>query len=239
MKETENRVSSQSFDLLPISEEKQASRGWTIALNGERVGRVTSLTMEQEKMNIKITYGVRPEGYDAPIIKEAGGGGSVIVPFVKVNGEIFVGLVEENRGTCGGMVLNIPRGFLQPGETHFQTAKREIEEETGYQKVEKNLYPLEGNLMNPNSAFFVTDTPDKGVKAFKLPVESSEVKILTDSEKPEDRIYEFNPEVIKPVSKIGERVLQSKFCHWRKALEVQDMFSVAAVGRLIKEEIFE
>lgn len=42
-KESEVRPKSQPFDVLPIPEEKQATRGWIIILNGERVEKVTSL----------------------------------------------------------------------------------------------------------------------------------------------------------------------------------------------------
>lgn len=224
-------------NVTPITEAEQSKRGWKVELNGKTVSQVRSLRVVQERMGISLEYGKTPAGYDGLSLEETGGGGAVIVPFVNIAGEVYVGLVEENRPFAGGIVLNVPRGFLTPGETHFQTAKRELTEETGYQPVEERIVLLSGEPMNPNSTFFVTQTPDKGVKPYKVGIDEREVKLATDSEDPTGKVYEFNQDVLRSVSRTGERVMKSKFYHWTKALRVRDMFTVAAVGRLIQEEI--
>lgn len=221
----------------PLTEGEQASRGWKVELNGESIVEVISFKVVQERMGISLEYGKTPAGYDGLALEEAGGGGTVVIPYVNIDGEIYVGMVEENRPFAGGTVLNVPRGFLNPGETHFETAKKELEEETGYTAIEKSIKPLEGEPMNPNSTFFVAKDPDKGVRPYKVSIEQDEVRLLIDSQNPRERVYEFNPEVIKPVSRMGERVMRSKFHHWTAALQVRDMFTVAGVGRLVKEEV--
>jgi 8-oxo-dGTP pyrophosphatase MutT (NUDIX family) len=224
-------------NVAPLTEGDQESRGWKVELNGETIPEVTSLKVVQERMGISLEYGKTPAGYDGLALEEAGGGGAVVIPYVNIDGEIFIGMVEENRPFAGGTVLNVPRGFLNPGETHFQTAKKELEEETGYTAVEKRIKPLEGEPMNPNSTFFVAKDPDKGVRPYKVSINPDEVRLLTDSQNPTEKVYEFNPEVIKPVSRMGERVMRSKFHHWTAALQVRDMFTVAGVGRLVREEV--
>lgn len=230
---------SELRNVSPLIESEQASRGWEVEVNGKVIKDVLSVKLAQGRMGISLEYGKTPAGFDGLALEEAGGGGSVTVPFIVINGEVYVGLVEENRPFSGGVVLNVPRGFLVPGETHFETAKRELEEETGYTPLDKRIVALEGEPMNPNSTFFVTKTQDKGVKPFKVYVTNEEVKLTSDSSDPKERIYDFNQEVIKPVSRAGERVMRSRFYHWTRALRVKDMFTVSAVGRLVQEEIYK
>ena len=75
---------------------------------------------------------MRPEGYDGFIIREQGGGATTIPYMITSEGGIYVGVVEENRATLGGVTENIPRGMQSKAETHEQTAARELLEETGY-----------------------------------------------------------------------------------------------------------
>lgn len=225
-------------NVAPISEVDQAKRGWKVRVNGLLQEPIGSVQLTQEKMGINVEYGMTPAGFDGLAMEEAGGGGSVMVPFVEIDREIFIGLVEEKRPYAGGIVLNIPRGFLTPGETHFETARRELLEETGYEPAEKRVAPLMGELMNPNSTFFVTDTIDKGVKPYKIAIDRREVKLVVVSETPTDRIYEFDQSVLKPASKMGERVMKARFYHWTRATQLKDMFTVAAVGRIVHEEVF-
>lgn len=239
-KESEIRPIQDLKNVSLIPESDQGSRGWKAILNGQELEEgVSSLILTHQKMGLRLEYGKTPAGYDGLAFEEPGGGGSVIVPFAEINGEIYVGLVHEDRPFSGGIVPNAPRGFLNPGETHFQTAQRELAEETGYETPEKRIVPLRGKLMNSNSALNVAIGDDKGTKSYKLNITPDEIRLITSSEDPKKRVYEFNLDRLSPVSKAGERVMKSRFYHWKRALEVKDMFTVAAVGRLIGEEILE
>lgn len=63
-------------------------------------------------------------------------------------------------------------------------------------------------------------------------VRSEEVSLIEDSTDLRSLVFKFNPEVVIPKSKVAERVAGSQFVHWTKATAVQDMFTVAAIGRL-------
>lgn len=219
-----------------IGEQDQASRGWRVELNGEIVEQVSSVRLIQERMGIDVEYGKTPGGWDGLALEEVGGGGSVTVPYLNLDGEIYIGVVEENRPYAGGAVLNVPRGFMDPSENHFQTAKRELTEETGYEPVEKRIQPLDGEPMNPNSTFFVTAGEDRGVKAYRVQIKDNEVVLSQIADNPEEREYSFDQKVLTASSKMGEKVMKSKFIHWSRAIGLNDMFTVASVGRLVAEE---
>ncbi|MBF0494514.1 MAG: NUDIX hydrolase [Candidatus Omnitrophica bacterium] len=63
-------------------------------------------------------------------------GASAIVPFC--GGRIL--LIRQYRAVVGEYIWEIPAGVLEPGETPYQCAKREIIEETGYSA--KKLVPV-------------------------------------------------------------------------------------------------
>lgn len=68
-------------------------------------------------------------------------------------GHIYVGLVKEYRPLLGGEVWNVPRGFVDFGETHQQAAECEVVEGMGYKSVIGKVIKLAEGL-NPNSTYF-------------------------------------------------------------------------------------
>lgn len=138
---------------------------------------------------------------------------------------MYVGLVEQNRYNQGGNVWNAPRGFLDPGETHFDAAIRELSEETGYIPSPTNrVRYLDGNPLNPNSTFFDTSKKGEGVRFYAIEVMTDEIDI--------DNLC-FKSEVLKPMTKTAELITRCKFFPWRKATQVGDMFTVASIARLL------
>lgn len=218
--------------------EVQAKRGWFLEINGEKLDTpIEKARLVNPKMGVEVEYGQRQEGYDGFILKEPGGGGSVTIPYYHRNGELFIGVVAESRptatdGKAEEKVLNVPRGFMDPGQDHFQTAQKELSEETGYEPISKRIVSLPGEPMNPNSTFFVTGK-DKGVHMYGVQVYDFEIAKINESENPVDAEYGFDKEILTPTSKIGEKISGSKFIHWTKAIALNDMFSVAGVGRLL------
>jgi hypothetical protein len=223
-------------NVAPVREDEQQTRGWSLKVNGVEVPGVSFVELVQSKMGTRAEYGKTEAGHDGLAIEETGGGGSVIVPYYIMDGELYVGGVEENRPNSGGKVWNVPRGFLDPGMTHFAMAQQELAEEAGFVPIEKRIRELRGAPMNPNSTYFVAKGPDKGVRAFVVAVQPSEVSAVQASDDPQERVFGFNPDVLRPVSPTGEKVMKSRFIHWTKALGEKDMFGVAATGRLVAEQ---
>lgn len=234
----ENEQTAQEYKVSPIPKEPEAQekRGWRLELNGQEIKEpIEVFSLRHTKMGVEIAYGQRQEGFDGPVLKEPGGGGAVTIPYFMDNGELYVAMAEEARPTCTDgkpeKVLNVPRGFLDPGQTHFETAKKELLEETGYEPIERRIVELPGKPMNPNSTFFVTGH-DKGVRMYGVRVYDFEINETNPAVNPTDREYQFDKSVLKPTSKVGEKISGSKFVHWTKAVQEIDMFSAAAVARI-------
>lgn len=222
--------------LVDIPADKQDKRGWKVEVNGAVIAEVSRVSVSNPKFGI-LEYANDPAGFDRWGFHESGGGGAVIVPYVFWEKNIFIGLVEQNRVNQGGKVLNVPRGFIKPGEAHFTAAKREAGEELGATLAPSvEVLPLDGEPANPNSAFFETfgNSPDgapEGVKfyAIKFPPDAFEGTGREPVLKP--GFLTANPELA--TKKLAEQILGSRFLHWPRALQVSDMFSVAGVGRLL------
>ncbi|MFP4641715.1 MAG: NUDIX hydrolase [Dehalococcoidia bacterium] len=93
------------------------------------------------------------------------------VAIVAVDSEGKALLVRQYRAAVGRMLLEIPAGMIDPGETPEQSAYRELREETGYSA--KRMEPLGGLYASPGYSteylhFFLAteleesqDTPDE------------------------------------------------------------------------------
>ncbi len=210
-----------------IPEEKQAKRGWKVELNGQTVEQMNRVRISHPKFG-ELNHGLTPGGWDGWSFHEIGGGGSVTVPFSVINDQLYVGVVEQNRPNQGGNVLNTPRGFLDPGEKHFEAAIREAGEELGVDdnRIEERIFRLDGDPMNPNSTFFETAEEGEGVKLFAFSVLESELQNDGDG-------YIFREDSLKPASKAAEGILKCRMIPWKQAAQLGDMFTVAAVGRLL------
>lgn len=220
----------QRFQLEDVPQDK--TPGWSVELNGQPVENVSRLTLRQDKMGVTVDYGFA-EGYDRPVIKEKGGGGAVTIPFLKSGEGLFVGVVKQKRGLAGGEVLEVPRGFMDPGDADkAETAARELGEEAARLKnIAKRLINL-GDA-NPNTAFFDTSGKGEGVSFFSVEVKPDEV----DRIEAEDGAvsYQFKDELkaAGEGDKSAERILGSTFIPLHEAMKSPDMFTRAAAGSLV------
>ncbi len=153
-----------SFVMSDIPEKKE--RGWTVLIDSveAKVGKIELVS----KFG-RLTYGLRPEGYDSWVFREQGGGGAVTVPYVRTpNGELLVGLIAEKRANMGDEpVWCVIGGFVEPGETHRQAQEREALEESGLSTAKAE--ELTGMATNANRMFFVADAQSgEGVRAYSL-----------------------------------------------------------------------
>lgn len=214
-----------------IPSDKQERRGWSVSVNGTPVNSVTEITIENPKFGL-LKYGLTPGGYDGWSFHEVGGGGVVIVPYVRIDGVLHVGLVEQMRHNQGGRVLNLPRGFVDPNEPALLAASRELLEETEY---EGKPFVLEGEAMNANSAFFETTEEGEGVKFFAIEVPPEALERINDR-------WAFKKDALIPATdesnmrKTAELILGVRFLPAKEAMKLADMFTVAGVGRLLAQQ---
>jgi len=228
-----SKPAGQTTLITEIPDDKQATRGWKLHIDGTLVDRVKKVTLHNPKFGT-LTYGSAQGGaYDVWEFHEIGGGGSVIVPYTGIDEKWHVGLVEQNRPNQGGKVLNLPRGFIQPGERHFKAAERELVEETSYAGVPE---PLPGLPVNPNSAFFNTTGEGEGVKFFGIKIDRKYLELV-------DGLWRFKKGALVPTSsdaaqaKAAEGILGVRFVTLDEAMGVGDMFTVAGVGRLLASKL--
>lgn len=196
----------------------------------------TFFRSKHAKLGVEVTYGQGSEGYDQWNIKEPNGGGSVIIPYLYINGELYVGANRQNRTKSGGLVTEVPRGFSLPYETNIETAKREFEEETGVARpLVERVEPLGGKPINPNSTFFQANARKKeGVKFFGVRIEPNEVEIRRSSQDPKRRVYRFTPELQEEIKEVNEKIKPEgiRFFHASLLSQTSDGFTLQAIARL-------
>ncbi len=194
---------------------------WVVAIDGNPV-QAREIRISNPQFGT-LSFGQRPEGTIGWIWKEVGGGGVGIVPYVVQNARLFIGMINQERPCQGGMVWNIPRGFLDPKLTHFETAVGESEEELGI-NVGERLAPLLGLPANSNSTFFDTTDPGAGFNYYFF-------KVLPEEVEGDPPV--FRKSLFRPKSIIAERIVSSRFFPWFEAATVADQFSNVGVARLI------
>lgn len=197
---------------------------------------VSLLKSEHSKLGVQVSYGQGPDGYDQWVIKEPHGGGSVIIPYLWVDGELYVGANRQKRSLTGGLVTEVPRGFSLPYETHEETAKREFQEETGVVKsLAERVEPLKGKPVNPNTAFFQANSrKGEGVKLFGVRVKPNEVILRRESEDPRKKVYKFTPKLQGEIKELNEKIKPEgiRFFHSSLLSETSDGFTLQAIARL-------
>lgn len=200
------------------------------------ISKVSKIDAFQERLGASFSYGVRPEGYDAPVITEKGGGGSISVAYffngTRSRKNLFVAALREMRN--GREVLNLPRAFLKPGQQHLTLAQETAKVEFGLD-VPFETNPL-GNPLNSNSAWILTN-PQEGCRFFSLLVDIRALQLI-----PENGYFKFKNEVIpaNEADAAGKRLVASVFMPANKILQnadMDDMFTVAGVG-LLKEALW-
>ena len=78
---------------------------------------------------LKVFKGTKrlPNGIEAYFEEVDHPGAALIVPFIKEK----IVFIRQYRGVIGKYIWELPAGTLDPGETPYACAKREVEEETG------------------------------------------------------------------------------------------------------------
>lgn len=224
---TKNTVfSPEDSGLEPISPDQK--RGWQVFVNDQKIEQVSHVVIKSSKGTL--TYGWNPMGWDQWNFEEPGGGGSILLPyFIDTNGNLMVGLAWETRPfeSERSEVLNAPRIFMDPAETHFQASERLAHLETGYVPPEGRIHSLSATGKNPNSTFFITNKSDEhGCRFFGLPMIMEEIDF--SGSRPKIKKGEIIPQ-----SKPGQKVMKCSFYPYEE-VEVSDMFTHTAISLLEK-----
>ncbi|MBI2676575.1 MAG: NUDIX domain-containing protein [Candidatus Yanofskybacteria bacterium] len=186
---------------------KETKHDWTIEVDGQSVD-AKHVVFDNPKFG-KLSFGQRPEGTVGWMWHEASGGDQGVVPFSVINNLLYIGLIQEERPTIPGrFTWNIPRGFINPGETHLESAKRKLKEE--FFSVE--IPP--GILVRKDGGFII---PMFG---------GGTARFLC---------FEFRDGSIRPATKIGEKIGKCLFVDWRLAALVPDTFTGMGTLKLLAE----
>jgi ADP-ribose pyrophosphatase YjhB (NUDIX family) len=236
------------YEIAPIGAdpESQAKRGWDVYINGELVADpVESVRLVNDRMGRNVEYGQRPEGFDGVGAHEPGGGGAVTIQHFVAEDErgfprLFSSTAIEFRGPMGGTVANVPRGFLDPGQTHKQAAQDETRMETGQHVEEEKITQL-GVAVNANSDMYNTagvtaDGQREGVRLYEVQVPRDQVEPHKGADG--RTYYTFTAEVADRAGdkKSHERIERTVFVPI-ETVETPDMFTEAAASRLFKRFI--
>ncbi len=188
-------------------------------------------------MGVEFSWGQGPDGYDQWSIREPNGGGAVIISYVVVDGETYVGANLQQRRFTGGYVTEVPRGFSLPTETHEEAAKREFQEETGAgELLAARVRYLGGKPVNPNETYFIADPhKNEGSKIFGLELTLDEVQLRRRSFDPRLRVYKMTPEFAGEIKALNERIKPEgiRFFHVDLLRNTSDMFTQAAIAKIL------
>lgn len=212
----------------PLEPGEFGKRGWTVSVNGAPLPNVRSAEISAPQFGA-VRYGMTPGGYDGWSFSEAGGGGSAVIPFCVEEKRLLIGTIREFRHNLGSETANVPRGFLDPGEVHLAAARRELAEETGFHS--DHVFQLPGEPVNCNSSFFETPAPDLGVRFFAVEVAAGLLERREGAMRFREDVLATEP--VEQALRRRERIGATEFVEWTEAAGYRDMFTLAAVARLL------
>lgn len=210
--------------------------GWNVGVEHDSEGKVTKVSANQGRMHVDVDYGQGPQGYDQWGIREPNGGGSVTIPYLVIDGELYVGAISQFRPFTGRKITEASRGFSLPIETHEEAAKREFDEETGAnESLTSRIHPLEGRPVNPNNTFFIANpSKNEGSKIFGLPIKPEEVELRRTSKDPKRRVYRLAPELQGEIKELNEKINPAgiRFFHESLLGNTSEGFTQIALGKI-------
>lgn len=207
--------------------QKSTERKWKTydLTTGEEIDMPAHWACVNPGFNTGIVYGECDMGafqYDA--VEFLDGGGSVCLPFIVIEGEVWVGVLTQNRPLAGGNIKNCPRGFKKLDEEALETARRELSEELiGLESAE--IIEMPGKKVNMNTAF--SDTVNGGSISFtalNIPESAIEYK---------EGIPAFKDFIAVPKKSNAEKILSCELITIWEALELECGMTALNAGRLL------
>jgi len=231
--------------ITPIPPELPKERRWSVKVNGEEIKDVNFVELHNPKVHT-VWYGLHPSGEWAGIgLRTHGGGGVALIPFFEYNGEIFIGLIKQNRPYQDqeSPVLNIPRNHCRPEEDHAAAAQRIYSDffEPALKRLRvdyrSEIFPL-GFPVNKDSALFIT-YPGDGVYIYGAQISADFGAVLGEIKDPKRvmLIVGMNNFDIVNHGLVSDLVQDVCFVHWTSVLQLADGYTNTAVARLLAHKL--
>lgn len=201
--------------------EKGNTGGWTLLVDGQET-EFTHVQVMNEKFQVGMEVGTRPEGFVGPAVYEEKGG-AVTIPFsFTPDGKLLIGLLEKNRPNFNATILEAVGGMVDAGESHQEAIRRETLEEAGL--LDMNMVELPG-VSVWNRLYQFADIPEeRGVGRkyasfipFDHLVEEGNSRWVFSQAAQEE--HDFNPKV--------------KFLPWTEAASCPDEIAAGGILRLL------
>mgnify|MGYP003475459716 CR=1 FL=1 len=178
----------------------------------------------------RLLIGSFSDGHTGWRFRETGGGGAVFLPYAyDANGNLYVGLINEQRINMGpGDHWCVAGGFKHPEESAHDAQVRESKSETGLDTTDAKL--LEGKPVNSNRNYFIADsTKDEGIHCFALEVPFGE---MTEDPAEADT-YSLSVEI----TGLKKQEHLRFFPHKTANLLTDDLIALGAIARLTAREL--
>ena len=162
-------------------------RSWTF-LHSEIVTRCPAFSIRADH------YRFEPTGAEAPFLLCDSADWVLVIP---ITPQEDVVLVRQYRHGIREVVLEIPGGLIDPGETPLETARRELREETGYTATEIRFV---GKMM-----------PNPAINNAYVHVFVAEGCQLTDET--EHDPFEKIEALLRPLREVPQLITSGELCH--------------------------
>lgn len=222
-----------------------SKKGWTFKLYGldgqplqvfDKNGKpldldqvLGQLIAHQSRLGVTVQYGMHPNGiWDQFKMYEKGGGGSVLIPTVMIDGVQHIGLATISRN--GHDTQEFPRAFVTPGQTHLSIA---VDEARSMCTSLELAIESVGSPQNPNSTWFYSQQGE-GVQFFVLRVNPDNLMRSAQGW----FVFKVDYQPTENTSKVAKSVLSCDFFPIGKiekmisAGEITDMFAPAGLKTL-------
>jgi hypothetical protein len=209
------------FKIVPLDD--PAKRSWIVKFDGKELTAQPNLVEIEDEMRGKITIGQWPQGFHGWAF-DPHTDGTVTIPWSRSPaGELYVGLIHEQRSNMGPEKIWCPLGgSVERGESFRDAEKRESMEEGGLDT--SGSVSLPGLPINADRAYYIQN-PHKGEGLHVFGLEIPFMMLEPD-----------DSEILRPRAGtiVSTRESELRFMPWKKATALSaDGVALAGIARLL------